>query len=160
MKNKTRLRSLQKRKKGQIAPEFIIITAIILGVMLFVFIIAVEKNEESLMTRHYLSAKSVADEFSLTVNQIHFAGPEAKRSAWVPEKLPGNTIEFTLYVVPVARISRIVWNTTKGEQFYDSSLLTSYINASALNKTGEFYHVPAGEIKLYNHGGQIYVESV
>ena len=43
-------------KKGQIVPEFIIITAIVLAVMLFIFVIVVEKENESRVTQEYLAA--------------------------------------------------------------------------------------------------------
>lgn len=148
-----------KSRKAQIIPEFIIVTAVVLGLMLFVFVIAAEKETESIGSKRFLEAKTVADDLSLAINQVHLGGPETRRVLWVPTNLPSG-IGFSLYVIPNARVARIEWNSTKGLQFYDSSLLTSNIKTSMLDNSSKFPRINNSQLKIYNSGGGVYLEPV
>ena len=144
-------------KKGQIVPEFIIITAIVLAVMLFIFVIVVEKENESRVTQEYLAAKSVAEEIALGINQVHFGGAETKRSIWVRERVYSD-VNYSAYVIPQARVVRVMWETNKGEQFFDASLMTSNINVSSNNVRINGSHLLSpGEVNITNKGGRIYI---
>ncbi len=148
-----------KPRKAQIIPEFIIVTAAVLGLMLFIFVIAAQKSEDSMLSQRLLESKSVADSFSLAINQVHLGGPETRRSIWIPKNLPEGT-GYSLYVIPSARIVRIEWNSTKSLQFYDSQILTSNVNTSRLNNSGKFPRVRDGQLKIYNSGGGVILEPV
>ena len=146
---------MQEQKRAQIIPEFIIITAVVLSVMLFVFVIAADKSEDSLTSRKYLAAKTISDEVALSINQVHLGGPETSRSMWLPEKLRHDTA-YEVYLIPRARVVRVMWNTTKAEVFYDTSLLTSKFNITPNNnKITNSYRFPKGQINLSNDGGTI-----
>ena len=138
-----------KKKKTQIAAEFLIIAAavFIIGVALLTVFSSREQQIDSVKAGIYASAQ--AEEFSSIINSVFLAGEGASKTFFLPTSLRDDS-NYGLRIYPESRAVVINYSVNGEQRLRSSPVITSLITGSL--------NLSSGAVLVRNVNGGISVE--
>jgi len=126
--------------KGQVSVEFLIVLALLLGLLLFSLAVFAERNSGFIYSKERYEAGLLAGKLARTINGVHLAGDGAEAILLLEKG-----IDFNVAVLGNAVV--VEWRGS----YVDSALLTEDVSAGQL-ELGKFVNVK-------NVGGSVVVEN-
>jgi len=114
------------RKKGQVSVEFLIVLALLFGLLLFSLAVFAERNSGYIYSRERHEAGLLASGLARTINSIHLAGSGAETRVLLGKK----GIDFNAAVLGNAVV--VEWR----DNYVDAALLTGDVTAGPLELGG------------------------